>query len=139
MVIDQGTMLDRIDYNVERMATDVQAADKELNVASGYQKRTTKRKIIFLLFLIIVGVFILLLIKPKHHGGPVDDGNSGGGGSPAEPAPVNAEPVSAEEGTVRSRDHLVDRGPLETYGVETLGLVRRALQHSNHRPSRRGG
>ncbi|KAF3760185.1 t-SNARE [Cryphonectria parasitica EP155] len=61
MVIDQGTMLDRIDYNVERMATDVKEADRELKVASGYQKKTTKRKIIFLLFLIVVGMFILLL------------------------------------------------------------------------------
>ena len=34
MVIDQGTMLDRIDYNVERMAVDVKAADKELTVVS---------------------------------------------------------------------------------------------------------
>ncbi len=32
MVIDQGTMLDRIDYNVERMTVDVKAADKELVV-----------------------------------------------------------------------------------------------------------
>lgn len=32
MVIDQGTMLDRIDYNVERMGTEVKSADKELNV-----------------------------------------------------------------------------------------------------------
>lgn len=89
IVIDQGTMLDRIDYNVERMAVDVRAADKELDVASGYQKRTTKRKIILLLVLIIVGVIILLAIKPKRHG----DGGSGssgggdgggGGGSPAE-------------------------------------------------------
>lgn len=30
MVIDQGTMLDRIDYNVEKMAVDVQGAQKEL-------------------------------------------------------------------------------------------------------------
>ena len=32
MVIDQGTMLDRIDFNVERMAVDVKGADKELTV-----------------------------------------------------------------------------------------------------------
>lgn len=32
MVIDQGTMLDRIDYNVEKMGTEVKAADKELKV-----------------------------------------------------------------------------------------------------------
>lgn len=87
IVIDQGTMLDRIDYNVERMAVDVKAADKELNVASGYQKRTTKRKIILLLILIIVGMIILLVIKPKRHGHSGGDGgvggdvpNAGGGG-----------------------------------------------------------
>lgn len=32
MVIDQGTMLDRIDYNIENMAVNVKEADKELNV-----------------------------------------------------------------------------------------------------------
>ncbi|KAK0651770.1 t-SNARE [Cercophora newfieldiana] len=67
MVIDQGTMLDRIDYNVERMATDVKEADKELKVAEGYQKKTTKRKIIFLLLLIIAGMIILLVLKPRRH------------------------------------------------------------------------
>ncbi|KAF4620176.1 hypothetical protein G7Y89_g14644 [Cudoniella acicularis] len=53
MIIDQGTMLDRIDYNVERMAVDVKAADKELKVASGYQKKGTKRRIILLLILLV--------------------------------------------------------------------------------------
>lgn len=65
MIIDQGTMLDRIDYNVERMATDVKGADKELKVASGYQKKGTKRRVILLLVLLVVGMFILLMIKPK--------------------------------------------------------------------------
>ncbi|KAK0635681.1 t-SNARE [Bombardia bombarda] len=67
MVIDQGTMLDRIDYNVERMGTDVKEAAKELTIASGYQKKTTKRKIILLLLLIIAAMIILLVIKPKKH------------------------------------------------------------------------
>lgn len=66
MVIDQGTMLDRIDYNVERMHTDVKGAEREVKVASGYQRQTTKRKIILLLFLIVAGLFILLLVKPKR-------------------------------------------------------------------------
>ncbi|PHH81720.1 hypothetical protein CDD83_3499 [Cordyceps sp. RAO-2017] len=68
MVIDQGTMLDRIDYNVERMNEDVKRANKELKVAFGYQRKTARRKIIFLLLLIIAGLFILLFIKPKKHG-----------------------------------------------------------------------
>lgn len=34
MVIDQGTMLDRIDFNVERMTTEVKGAEKELKVVS---------------------------------------------------------------------------------------------------------
>lgn len=73
MVIDQGTMLDRIDYNVECMATDVKEADKELKTAETYQKKTTKRKIIFLLLLIIAGVIILLIIKPKKQHRVVED------------------------------------------------------------------
>ncbi|KAL9471677.1 hypothetical protein ACSS6W_009618 [Trichoderma asperelloides] len=67
MIIDQGTMLDRIDYNVERMNTEVKAADKELIIASGYQKRSIKRKIILLLLLLVAGLFILLLVKPKKN------------------------------------------------------------------------
>ncbi|KAL3490794.1 t-SNARE [Aspergillus germanicus] len=81
MVIDQGTMLDRIDYNVERMHTDVQSAQKELNVATNYQRRTTKRKIILLLILLVVGMIIVLLVKPKRH-------------SSSEPAPPPSSPPS---------------------------------------------
>ncbi|KAI5781219.1 t-snare, syntaxin [Geopyxis carbonaria] len=66
MVIDQGTMLDRIDYNVDLMNVHVKAADKEMGVAQGYQKKTTKRKIIFLLLLLVVGLFIVVTIKPRR-------------------------------------------------------------------------
>lgn len=45
MVIDQGTMLDRVDYNIENMAVNVKAADKELNVVR-IAKRADTRSII---------------------------------------------------------------------------------------------
>ncbi|POS87853.1 t-SNARE, partial [Erysiphe pulchra] len=67
MIIDQGTMLDRIDYNVERMSTNVKAANKELNVASSYQRKGTRRRAIFLLILLVIGMFILLMLKRKNH------------------------------------------------------------------------
>ena len=41
MVIDQGTMLDRIDYNIENMAVNVKAADKELNVVRSFPTVST--------------------------------------------------------------------------------------------------
>jgi syntaxin 16 len=84
MVIDQGTMLDRIDYNVERMATDVKGAEKELIVATNYQKRNTKRKILLLLLLLVIGMFVLLLIKPKKR---TTTGSIPGNRPPAENPP----------------------------------------------------
>lgn len=47
MIIDQGTMLDRIDYNVERMSTEVKAADKELKVVR-YDKIRFIREIVLI-------------------------------------------------------------------------------------------
>lgn len=63
MVIDQGSLLDRIDYNVENTLTEVKEADKELKVATNYQRRSVKRKIILLLIIIVAGMFILLGLK----------------------------------------------------------------------------
>lgn len=95
MVIDQGTMLDRIDYNVEKMNTDVKAAEKELVVAKGYQKKGTKRKVLFLLVLLVIGMFILLLVKPKKGNRP-----------PPAPPPVGGG--------------MSDSGDLESLGDEFL-------------------
>lgn len=90
MVIDQGTMLDRIDYNIEQLNVHVKAAEKEMNVASGYQKKTVKRKIIMLLLLLVVGMIILVSIKPRSHGG--------GGTAPVDKAPEIERPVEEEPG-----------------------------------------
>ncbi|KAF8984682.1 hypothetical protein BGZ46_007283 [Entomortierella lignicola] len=66
MVIDQGTLLDRIDFNVEQTAVHLQDAVYELDEGEKYQKKTRNRKIILLLMLIIAGLIIILIFKPRH-------------------------------------------------------------------------
>ncbi|KAF8973264.1 hypothetical protein BDZ97DRAFT_1780397 [Flammula alnicola] len=67
LVIDQGTLLDSVEYNIEQTAVQMQDAVKELTVATRYQKSTGKRKCIFLLLLIIFGLIVVLIFKPKKH------------------------------------------------------------------------
>ncbi|KAF9409980.1 hypothetical protein BGZ76_005583 [Entomortierella beljakovae] len=69
MVIDQGTLLDRIDFNVEQTAVHMQDAVYELDEGEKYQKKARNRKIILLLMLIIAGLFIILIFKPKRPAG----------------------------------------------------------------------
>ncbi|KAF9170633.1 hypothetical protein BGX21_002463 [Mortierella sp. AD011] len=70
MIIDQGTLLDRIDYNVEQTAVHLQDAVYELDEGEKYQKKARNRKIILLLMLIIFGLFIILIFKPRHSSTP---------------------------------------------------------------------
>ena len=76
LVVDQGSMLDRIDYNLTRTVEDLKSSDKELIKAQGYQKRTTKCKIIFLLCLIVLALFILVVARP--HGSTTVEKTKGG-------------------------------------------------------------
>lgn len=75
MVIDQGTILDRIDYNLENTKVDLQNASQQLTRASHYQKRTQKCKLILLLSLIVFLLFMIVILKPHHN-----RSSSGGGG-----------------------------------------------------------
>ncbi|GAA5821714.1 hypothetical protein JCM11251_000985 [Rhodosporidiobolus azoricus] len=68
LVIDQGTLLDRIDYNVEQMSTEVKGAVEELKAATKYQRRSGKCQIIFLLILLILGCLIIIAYKPRRFG-----------------------------------------------------------------------
>ncbi|KAF8906528.1 t-SNARE [Gymnopilus junonius] len=70
LVIDQGTLLDSVEFNIEQTAVQMEDAVKELTVATRYQKNTGKRKCIFLLLLIIFGLIIVLIFKPKRHSSP---------------------------------------------------------------------
>ncbi|KAJ6593917.1 t-SNARE [Mycena capillaripes] len=67
LVIDQGTLLDSVEYNIEQTAFQVEDAVRELKVATGYQKNTGRRQCIFLLLLIIFGLIVVLILKPKRH------------------------------------------------------------------------
>jgi len=73
LVIDQGTLLDSVEYNIEQTAVQVEDAVKELKIATHYQKSTRRRKCIFLLLLIIFGLVIVLIFKPKRHYTPPSD------------------------------------------------------------------
>lgn len=64
MVIVQGTVLDRIDANIETVVTRTHDAHGQLGQANEYQKKYSKKLII--LFLIAIAVaFVLFLIVAK--------------------------------------------------------------------------
>ncbi|KAF9138632.1 hypothetical protein BGX30_008950 [Mortierella sp. GBA39] len=73
MVIDQGTLLDRIDFNVEQASVHLQDAVYELDEGEKYQKKARNRKIILLLILLIAGLFIVLIFKPRHRSVPAPE------------------------------------------------------------------
>ncbi|KAE9411475.1 t-SNARE [Gymnopus androsaceus JB14] len=70
LVIDQGTLLDSVEYNIEQTAVQVKDAVQELDTATRYQKNTGRRRCIFLLVLIIFGLIIVIIYKPKRHSPP---------------------------------------------------------------------
>lgn len=66
IVIDQGTILDNIAYNLDRTAENVKSAHKQLNKAESYQKQTRKCKIVLFLVLLIFLFLMLLMVKPRR-------------------------------------------------------------------------
>ena len=63
LVIDQGTILDRIDYNIEQASDRVGLAVKELNKANEYQKRSRTMLCIYLLLLLCGAMVVVLILK----------------------------------------------------------------------------
>ncbi|KAK3086180.1 hypothetical protein FSP39_014798 [Pinctada imbricata] len=64
MVVDQGTILDRIDYNVENASVQVEKGLQQLQKAEKYQKKNRKMLIIIVLACLII-ILIVVLIGVK--------------------------------------------------------------------------
>lgn len=83
LIVQQGTVLDSVEYNVQQTARQMDDAVEELKVAKRYQSNTGKRKCILLLILIIVGLILVLIYKPR--------GSGGSGGDSGDSAPKEGE------------------------------------------------
>ena len=67
LVIDQGTILDRIDYNVEQVAEKVADAVVHLEKAEQTQKRSFILVIISLLFVLVIIMIFVVAGKALIH------------------------------------------------------------------------
>ena len=108
LIIDQGTIIDRIDYNLENTVIELKQANKELEGATRYQKRTQKCKIILLLTLCVIALFFFVMLKPHsttrtvkyepegNNSGSLDGGDSGSLDSSNSGVKVDADVISQE-------------------------------------------
>lgn len=60
MIVEQGTVLDRIDYNVEQSCVKTKDGLKQLHKAEQYQKKNRKMLVILILVAIIVVLIVVL-------------------------------------------------------------------------------
>ncbi|KAJ2396027.1 Integral membrane protein SED5 [Coemansia sp. RSA 2559] len=63
LIIDQGTVLDRIDYNIENANVNLASAADELQTADKYHKQTTANKCILVLGALVIVLVIILVVK----------------------------------------------------------------------------
>ncbi|XP_013381832.1 syntaxin-16 isoform X4 [Lingula anatina] len=67
LVTDQGTILDRIDYNIEKTSVQVDEGLKQLQKAEKYQKKNRKMLVIVVLAVIVILLLIILIAVKSHH------------------------------------------------------------------------
>lgn len=85
LVIEQGALVDRIDWNVETSSEQVHRAQHDLSSAQGYQRRSGKVICILFLLLCIMLLITIIIVKPFVRWWPVL------GPSATVPAPGGAE------------------------------------------------
>lgn len=63
LVVEQGTVLDRIDYNVEQTLHKVEEGVKELQVADDHSKKAYTMKLILCLLFVVIILTLVLIFK----------------------------------------------------------------------------
>lgn len=66
IIVDQGTILDRIDYNLEQAAYHVDKGKDQLIEGEKYQKKATKKMVIIFLVLVVVAFIFVMIFHSKH-------------------------------------------------------------------------
>lgn len=66
LVIDQGSILDRIDYNIDQVVDQSKEANVQLQKAEHSQKSNRAMKCILLLVVVNVILILVLIIKARH-------------------------------------------------------------------------
>jgi len=65
MVIDQGTILDQIEHNMEQVVEGVTEGHKEIVKADQYQKSARNKLCVIFLIVVVVALIIALSFKPR--------------------------------------------------------------------------
>ena len=63
LIVDQGTILDRIDYNIENASHETEAAVQELEVAANYQKKARAKLLVIVLLVAVLVTIIILCLR----------------------------------------------------------------------------
>lgn len=120
MVLDQGTVLDNVVYNLDRTSEQVQGAHKELTKASGYQKQNNKCKLVFFLVLLILFVLMLFMVRPRRVDHYVHDSPQASTGSDTQDS-QDSTPNS--ETTEQDSAQQLERPPIEVTDPSTDEVV----------------
>jgi syntaxin 16 len=63
LLVEQGTILDRIDYNIEHTWENMDKSVKELGQAEKYQKKTGYKLCMVLLLIVVIGLILVIGLK----------------------------------------------------------------------------
>lgn len=103
LIIDQGTIVDRIDYNIENTVIHLKGANRELDRATHYQKRSQKCRIILLLSLCVIALFFIVMLKPRSSGGQHSSSPAITNSGDLAARPEKADPVEVSDDKIQKR------------------------------------